>query len=288
MKRRDFADRHGSVAGAISTLPVSKIASRLLIILTGALLLSPGFSSFVNGAGELPIAQRPADCTLELEVCVTGLNMWIPGTIKSCFMKFPSWKVCCSGLCFWAGIAVAQLFYPPITQVSPGVADSNPASGGQTQQQQAQAGQTRHFFRANDLAGVKVKDPSGQDLGKIDELVVDSRTGQTLAAISVSRGRQALVPVQALQVSERGGMMGGLNIVLHKTKAELAAGPTVPQHQWSNLENPAFTKNLYSHYNVEAPASSVGGAGEESLGGRDSGTATNQARPSPLPLPRQK
>jgi len=156
--------------------------------------------------------------------------------------------------------------------------DPNPAASAR------EAGKSKHFSRSKDLVGANVKNAQGQKLGDISEIYVNPQNGQTLAAIDIGSHRHAIVPLQALRVSPPASALRNAEVTLNKSKADLEGGPVIAGNAWQKLDDPSFTQNVYSHFNLQAPTA-VGGTG--SSGSSSTGAATQQPSGSLTPSPTQ-
>jgi hypothetical protein len=193
-------------------------------------------------------------------------------------MKAPmKWIICCTSVCMLAGVLSAQNYPAPV----------NP-SKSDTVQSESDAGESKQFCRTKDLVGASVKDSQGQKVGDIGEIAINPKSGQTFAAIDIGRGRNALIPLQALNVTPARGLLRNAEVTLNKSKQEVESGPSVTEKEWQKLDSASFTRSIYSHYNLQAP-SGMGGTSEDAMGGTEAGTdasssgkkADKPARPLP-------
>lgn len=135
---------------------------------------------------------------------------------------------------------------------------------------------TQPFQHANELIGTEIRNPQDhQKLGKISDLVFNPQTGEMFAAIEVERGRYAVVPWQALTVTS--GSRGKAQITLNSTKRALAAGPGLKSDQWETMNDPSFTRSVYSLYNLQPPTA-TGGVGTGTIEGTSTGTGTGTTK----------
>lgn len=187
------------------------------------------------------------------------------------------WIIGCTSLCLLAGTTFAQYDYG-----APMPSKSESSASQQSKHSQ-------DFYVSKDLVGAKVKDAQGEKLGEIDEVLINPQKGETFAAIGVERGRQALVPLQAMNIERGKGMLRNAEVTLNATKETLQSGPTVAKSEWQSLDNPSFTQSIYSHYKLEAP-SAVGGAGSPGgVSGGSQSSTNNQVQPQEQPpLPQQQ
>lgn len=147
------------------------------------------------------------------------------------------WAIGCAGMLL-AASAFAQMGY--------GAPANNSSSSSKDQD-------THMFFHAKDIVGLNVKDNSGEKVGKIHDVVVNPKNGETFAAISLGDDRCALVPAQELNVTPGTGWFERYQVTVNTPKSEITSGPTVKENDWQQLDNPAFTQDIYKRYNLRAP-----------------------------------
>lgn len=154
-------------------------------------------------------------------------------------MKLKSkWAIGCASLLL-AGSCLAQTGY--------GAIDANASQSSKNQD-------THMFFHAKDIVGLTVKDSAGEKIGKIHDVVVNPRDGETFAAINIGEDRCALVPAQELNVTAGTGWFERYQVTVNTTKGEVQSGPSVKENDWQALDNPAFTQDIYKRYNLRVPA----------------------------------
>jgi len=95
------------------------------------------------------------------------------------------------------------------------------------------------MFRAHDLIGMNVRSRDNEDLGEIEDLVIDPKTGQiTYAAISSGGflglgGRLVAVPFTSLQLrTGEGGESDELFAMLNVRKEAFARAPSFDSDHW--------------------------------------------------------
>ena len=174
------------------------------------------------------------------------------------------WALCVSA-CMLAGTAFAQA---DADQTKPTSTATTRESGGSQQ-----------FCKSKDIVGATVKDSQGEKLGSVHELFLNPQNGQSFAAVDIGQSRNALVPLQALNVSQgRGGLFHKTEVTLNKTKADLESGPTIANNEWQKLDDAAFTQRIYSTYNMQPPAA-AGGTGASTSTGTSAGSSTKSTQP---------
>ena len=98
------------------------------------------------------------------------------------------------------------------------------------------------LMRTNTLFGYRVKSPQGEDLGKLEELMIDLEAGRIAYAVLSFGGlwglgdKLAVVPWEALQVSTTGDKSIRLNVEKEKLQKaphfERATLPELANRQW--------------------------------------------------------
>jgi sporulation protein YlmC with PRC-barrel domain len=141
------------------------------------------------------------------------------------------------------------------------------------------------FWKSKDIVGANVKDSSGTDLGDISELYLNPKNGQSFAVIKLEKGggRQALVPLEALTVIPPRNTFAHTHVTIDKTRADIESAPTITNNQWEMLDDPNFTKSIYTHFVMPVPGA-VGGASTPEGVSTGSGTSNPNGFPK---LPRK-
>ena len=149
-------------------------------------------------------------------------------------------------------------------------------------------GQQQAYYDAKTLMDTKVKNPEGQDLGEIHNVLFNPEKSEFFATVEVGSGRYAVVPWKALTITSQTGtsLLGGskteLHITMNTTKEALKAAPTLSKDQEQNLNNPSFLQTVYQHYKLQPP-SAMGGSSESSTGGSISGGSSLSDTNTPAP-----
>ncbi len=120
------------------------------------------------------------------------------------------------------------------------------------------------YYRLSELTGAKVTSAAGENLGDINDFVVDQR-GHIQGFAVIGMGGflgigEKLTPVPWNMLAGSGEKRFALNA----DKAKLQAAPTVDRSSWSQFDNPQFTSQIYSYYGVQMPEA-VGGTGSTHL-----------------------
>jgi sporulation protein YlmC with PRC-barrel domain len=126
---------------------------------------------------------------------------------------------------------------------------------------QARAHTLMQAVRASQLIGANVQSATGDNIGDINDLVIDPQSGQVQFAVLGIGGflgigeRLTPVPWQAVD------LRGERNFVLNVERQKLEAAPSIQRGQWNELQNPDYIQRLYTYYGVEAPTA-VGAPGQ--------------------------
>ena len=104
-------------------------------------------------------------------------------------------------------------------------------------------------LRTKDINGDRVRNAAGEDLGKIEELVIDVNTGRVAYAVLSFGGilkmgnKLFAIPWQALGIDSQNKQFI-LNV--DKTRLENATG--FDKDNWPDMANPTFGTTVYQHY----------------------------------------
>jgi len=117
----------------------------------------------------------------------------------------------------------------------------------------ANTGSFHNVHKAKDVIGMKVKNVSNEDLGKVENVMLDLPAGRVVYVIlnpdsSLNLGNNFYpLPPSALTLSsDQKFLVSDLN------KDKLAGAPHFTKDEWSNLSNPAFATKVYQYYGKEA------------------------------------
>ena len=116
----------------------------------------------------------------------------------------------------------------------------------------AQAQSARYRFIVpihRDVIGSKIVNPQGENLGKIEDVMLDSQAGRIVYAIVSFGGflgvgnKYFAVPWQSLQFNQA-EKVG----VLDADKKLLENAPGFDKEDWPNLADPSWSDRVFSHY----------------------------------------
>jgi sporulation protein YlmC with PRC-barrel domain len=110
----------------------------------------------------------------------------------------------------------------------------------------------RHYHRviaSSTLNGTHVRNPAGEDLGRIEEIMMDAPTGRVAYAVLSFGGFLGIggklfaVPWKALALNENDH-----EFVLNVDRHLLETAPGFDKDNWPDMADPAFTRMIYGHY----------------------------------------
>lgn len=109
--------------------------------------------------------------------------------------------------------------------------------------------QTPNMLSSSSINGDKVVNPQGDDLGKIEDLMIDLNTGTVQYAVLSFGGFLGLgdkyfaVPMDALQAKADDHAF-----VLATSEEKLKQAPGFDKDNWPNFADPAFEATIRPHY----------------------------------------
>lgn len=107
----------------------------------------------------------------------------------------------------------------------------------------------RRVLSAGTLKGDRVRNPAGEDLGKIEEIMLDIPSGRVAYAVLSFGGILGIgnklfaVPWQALTVDE-----GRKEFVLNMDKQRLENAPGFDKDNWPDMANPTWGSQIFGYY----------------------------------------
>jgi hypothetical protein len=102
---------------------------------------------------------------------------------------------------------------------------------------------------ASTLTGDRVRNGAGEDLGKIENIMIDLPSGRVAYAVLSFGGFLGLgdklfaVPWNAMRIDE-----GEHEFVLDVDRKTLENAPGFDKNNWPDMADPAFGNNVYAHY----------------------------------------
>ncbi|MDR3698506.1 MAG: PRC-barrel domain-containing protein [Candidatus Sulfopaludibacter sp.] len=110
----------------------------------------------------------------------------------------------------------------------------------------------RQVMAASTLNGESVRNDAGEDLGTVDEIMIDIPSGRVAYAVLSFGGVLGLgsklfaVPWNALQVDEDEKCF-----VLNVDKATLDSAPGFDKNNWPDMADTTFRSQIFRHYGAE-------------------------------------
>jgi sporulation protein YlmC with PRC-barrel domain len=110
----------------------------------------------------------------------------------------------------------------------------------------------RRVMAASTLAGDKVRNTAGEDLGKVDEIMIDIPTGRVAYAVVSFGGFMRMgnklfaIPWSAFQVDEDDKCF-----ILDVDKQTLETAPGFDKDNWPDMEDATWRTEVFKHYNAD-------------------------------------
>ena len=109
-----------------------------------------------------------------------------------------------------------------------------------------------NVLSSSSLCKDHVKNAAGEDLGKIEDLMIDLHSGRVAYAVLSFGGflkmgnKLFAIPWEALTVDT-----AKKEFVLHVDKSRLESATGFDKDHWPNMADPAFGSTLYRHYGLK-------------------------------------
>ncbi len=129
------------------------------------------------------------------------------------------------------------------------VADTDMDVGTTNIQPDREDGKYRRVMSAGTLAGDRVRNSAGEDLGKIEEIMLDVPSGRVAYAVLSFGGFLGIgnklfaIPWEALTVDE-----GSHEFILNLDKQRLENAPGFDKDNWPDMADRSFGQKIYSYY----------------------------------------
>lgn len=142
--------------------------------------------------------------------------------------------------------AVALLALPAAAQVKVDITAPGVRTG-------AEVAKSRMAHRTSKLVGLAVKNEKAEDLGKIEDLVMDENGQVRYAAISFGgflgfNNKLFAVPFKALHIKHDPGSSSTYVQVNNVSKAYLESADGFPSDKWPDLTDEAATKKIDTYW----------------------------------------
>lgn len=108
---------------------------------------------------------------------------------------------------------------------------------------------TRQLLSVTKLVGDRVRNPKGENLGKIEDLMIDTSEGRIGYAVLSFGGfigigdKLFAIPWAALRLDQDDG-----EFILDVDKEVLKSAPGFDRDQWPDFADPRFAEQIHSHY----------------------------------------
>jgi len=115
-----------------------------------------------------------------------------------------------------------------------------------------------HILRSSDVVGLEVKNKAGEHLGKIDDLVVDLKSGEikysalSFGGVAGIGSKLFAVPWSAMTfVLGEPNKPNSRHFVIDKTKDQFDNAPSFDSSHWPNVADPKWAASIDKHYSVK-------------------------------------
>lgn len=112
-------------------------------------------------------------------------------------------------------------------------------------------------IRASQLTGMNIQNPQGENVGQINDLVVDANTGRVRYAAVTYGGflgignKMFAVPFEAFKVQRSGDDPGEIVLVLDVTQEQLEGSVGFDENNWPDFADKQYTAEIYKRYKVD-------------------------------------
>lgn len=111
------------------------------------------------------------------------------------------------------------------------------------------------IFSTREVLGKRVKNPQGEDLGSIEDIIIDSEMGRIAYAVLSFGGFLGLgdklfaIPWEALSLeSKRGTLVADEVFILDVDKDRLKNAPGFDRNDYPDMADRRFGANIYDYY----------------------------------------
>jgi len=108
------------------------------------------------------------------------------------------------------------------------------------------------MHKASEISGMNIKNPQNENLGEVEDLVIDLHSGRVIYAVVSSGGflgvgeKLLAVPPSAFSPAP-----DHKHLVLNADKEKLKAAPGFDKKNWPNMANATWGKEIYAYYGQE-------------------------------------
>jgi sporulation protein YlmC with PRC-barrel domain len=165
----------------------------------------------------------------------------------------------------WAGVALAAFAFTTLAWADEPVRNNNSNTNANSNSNAA-VDQTHiaiaRDFRTSDIIGLYVKNNKHEDLGKIDDLVIDMKTGDVRYAAIAYGGVAGIgsklfaVPWQKMTfMFGEPNKANSRHFMLDATKEQFENSPGFDSSHWPNVADANWSASVDKHFNVDRTAS---------------------------------
>ncbi len=111
---------------------------------------------------------------------------------------------------------------------------------------------SKPLLSASTISGDKVKNPKGENLGNVEDLMLNTESGRIEYAVLSFGGflnigdKYFAVPWQALSLDTQNECF-----VLNVDKKQLENAPGFDKNNWPDMADPSFRSKIHSHYGID-------------------------------------
>ncbi len=187
-------------------------------------------------------------------------------------------------ICMGSVLAISVMAQSdPTTQTTPQTGSSTTGT----------TGQQLNDLRASKAIGAEVKSQTGEKLGKISDLILNSSNGRVDFAVIDWNNKLVPVPFTLLNASMTQGRTGffsptgqELSFTANVSTDKLQNAPTIDKSKWTEIHEQGWSQRVYSYYgvssqNMGAPGQDLGTPGQGT--GSSSGMDQNMQPQSSTP-----
>ncbi len=148
----------------------------------------------------------------------------------------------------------------PGTSAQPGRQEGRMAAG--------ESGWRKDSFKASKMIGATIKDPQGNKIGKVEDLMIIPQSQRAPFAVVSHDRKYSAIPLSALKEGTEKE-----TFILNITKEQLAQAPTFDKNNWPNPTDRTWSSSVYKFYGVTPQWQESGSAqGKSGASPRPSGS----------------
>lgn len=121
---------------------------------------------------------------------------------------------------------------------------------------------TEMVCRASNIAGIGVKNPEDEDIGEIDDVVIELGSGDVAYAVLSFRGwfQRKLFAVPWVELTLSHDEAGRRHFVLDTTRERLKLAPGFDPDDWPDVASDEWREEVNAHYGATSGAVEKPGA----------------------------